>query len=49
MLKNPTPQLIALLSALWITAVILLMNAVAVFGGQWTTPNWFFLIQVVLS
>ena len=49
MLKNPTPQLIALLSALWITAVILLMNAVAVLGGQWTTPNWFFLTQVVLA
>ena len=48
MLKNPTPQLIALLSALWVTLAVLALDAGALFGFQWATPAWFFVVQVIL-
>ena len=41
MLKNPTPQLIAFLTSLWISLIMVLFGAVLVLLNHWSFAAWF--------
>jgi len=47
MLKNPTPQLIALLTSLWITFAVVLFDVVVYLAGKWEIPGWVYILQTV--